>query len=345
MQHRERVLMTIAHREPDRPPKGEILIDPDFLALYEPGYTDRFATCLRVLDDFDLDLVSEDLPRPAPRQIGTSARGLPIMEDCWGVHYECAQDGLHYLDFLVPEPKAADAFAFPDPTVYRADNLARWKHATDRCVFAIIGGTFDNLVPLTGFDTLMVWSLEAPEALSTLAWKAARFNAALAEISAAGGADVILVADDIAYNSGTFVSPAVLRAVFFPPMQWLVKEVHRRTGLPCFLHSDGNVNAVIDDIVQCGFDGLHSLQPSAGMDIRHIKRVYGSRLCLMGNVDLDYLLPRGTPEEIAAHVRALARELAPGGGWILSSCNTLSRAVPVANARAMYHAIDQPEMR
>jgi hypothetical protein len=78
MLHRERVEAAIARRQPDRPPKGEIMIDPDFLALYEPGYTDKFSTALRVLDDFDLDIVSEDLPRPAPRQIGTSERGLPV---------------------------------------------------------------------------------------------------------------------------------------------------------------------------------------------------------------------------------------------------------------------------
>lgn len=340
MTHRDRVELAIAHRQPDRPPRGEILIDPDFLALYDPGYQDRFATCLRVLDDFDLDLVSEDLLRPAPRRIGTSARGLPIMEDCWGVHYEYAEDGLHYMDFPVPEPRAAESFAFPDPNIYHAENLARWKQETDRCVFAIIGGTFDNLVPLVGFEALMMWAVEAPEALATLAWKAARFNLALAEIAVAGGADVLLVADDIAYNSGTFVSPEVLRAVFFPPLRWLVQEVHRRTGRPCFLHTDGNINAVLEDIVQCGFDGLHSLQPSAGMDIRAVKRRYGDRLCLMGNIDLDYLLPRGRPEEIEAHVRALARDLAPGGGWILATCNTLTRAVPVANARAMYRALD-----
>ncbi|MCX7847815.1 MAG: uroporphyrinogen decarboxylase family protein [bacterium] len=343
MLHHERVECAIAHREPDRPPKGEILIDPDFLGLYEPGYTDRFLTCLHVLDDFDLDLVSEDLLRPAPRQIGTSARGLPIMEDCWGVHYEFAEDGLHYMDFPVVEPGAAESFSFPDAAIYHGENLTRWKRETDRSVFAIIGGTFDNLVPLVGFEALMVWAVEAPGALETLAWKAARFNAELAEIAAEAGADVMIVADDIAYNSGTFVSPTVLRRIFFPPLRWLVAEVHRRTGRPCFLHTDGNINAVLDDIVGCGFDGLHSLQPSAGMDIQAVKKRYGERLCVMGNVDLDYLLPRGTPEEISNHVRALARVLAPGGGWILSTCNTLTRAVPVANARAMYHALTQSD--
>jgi uroporphyrinogen decarboxylase len=339
MTHRERVALSIQHHQPDRPPKGEIMIDPDFLALAEPAIKERHAATVRVVERFDLDIISEDLLRPAPKQVGTSARGLPIFQDCWGVRYEYAQDGLHYIDYLVPEPAAADAFHFPDAAIYSAANLTRYKHATDRSMWSIVGGAFDNLLPLIGFDNVMFWSLEAPHALATLAARAARFNADLAELSAQAGADVILVADDIAYNSGTFVSPHVMRTIFFPQFTWLVAEIKRRTNLPVFLHTDGNLNAVMDDLVACRFDGLQSLQPSAGMDIRAIKRRYGSQLCLMGNLDLDYLLPRGTPEEVAAEVRALARDLAPGGGWILSTCNTLSRMVPVANAAAMYGAL------
>jgi uroporphyrinogen decarboxylase len=339
MTHRERVALSLSHAEPDRPPRGEILIDPDFLNVAEPDITDRHTATLRVVERFDLDVISEDLLRPAPRQVGVAERGLPIFEDCWGVRYEYAQDGLHYRDFLVPTPDAAAAFAFPAPAIYSAENLARYKAASDRSIWAIVGGVFDNLVPLMGFDQLMLWSLEAPEALRLLAEKAAVFNAALADISARVGADVIIVADDFAYNNGTFLSPAAMRTIFFPCFAQLVADIRRRTGKPCFLHCDGNLNAVMDDIVACGFTGLQSLQPSAGMDIRAIKRRYGRRLCLMGNIDLNYLLPYGTPDEIAAHVRDLARDLAPGGGWILSTCNTLSRAVPVANAAAMYAAV------
>ena len=131
-----------------------------------------------------------------------------------------------------------------------------------------------------------------------------------------------------------------MRKLFFPPMKWLVAEIHRRTSLPVFLHCDGNINAILDDIVNCGFDGLQAIQPSAGMDIRQLKKKYGKQLCLMGNIDLDELLPFGSPEQVTSHVQALASDLNPGRGWILSTCNTLSRAVPLENARAMYAAVD-----
>lgn len=62
------------------------------------------------------------------------------------------------------------------------------------------------------------------------------------------------------------------------------------------------------DIVDCGFDAIQSLQPSAGMDIAKVKKEYGDKLCLIGNVDLNYLLPFGTPEEVEKEVKDLAEK-------------------------------------
>jgi len=340
MLHSERVKYSLAHQTADRPPKGEILIDNDFLDIYMPNEKDRHVACLALLDEFNLDLISEDLTRPVPQKIGTAPSGRPVFEDCWGVRFEYAKDSLHYCQFPITDSASADTYNFPDPGIYTAEKLARWKNETDRYVCAIIGGTFDNLVPLIGFDTLMMWSIQAPDALEKLAWKAARFNLGLAKIAAASGVDMLIVADDIAYNSGTFISPVMLRQLFFPALKWLVAEIHNCTNCVCFMHTDGNINAVMDDIVDCGFDGLQSLQPSAGMDIRAVKKKYGDNLCLMGNIDLDYLQPRGTKEQIQNEVKNLARDIGRDGGWILSTCNTLSRAVPFDAAKAMYDAIE-----
>ena len=340
MLHRERVECALSYQAPDRPPKGEILIDNDFLELYMPNEKDRHAVYLALLDEFNLDLISEELTRPEPQKIGVAKSGRPVLEDCWGVRYEYAKDGLHYCQFPIPEPSAVSTYNFPDPKIYTAEKLTWWKKETDRFVCSILGGTFDNLVPLIGFDTLMMWSIQSPEVLEKLAWKAAHFNLALAKIAAAAGVDMLIIADDIAYNCGTFISPEKHRQLFFPALKWLVTEIHNRTNCVCFMHTDGNINAVMDDIVDCGFDGLQSLQPSAGMDIRAVKKKYGDKLCLMGNIDLDYLLPKGTKNEIQTEVKSLARDVGADGGWILSTCNTLSRAVPFDAAKTMYDAIE-----
>jgi uroporphyrinogen decarboxylase len=107
------------------------------------------------------------------------------------------------------------------------------------------------------------------------------------------------------------------------------------------LHSDGNVMSLMGDIVGLGFDGLHSIQPSSGMDIVAVKRQWGDRICLMGNVDLDYLMTMGTAREVEAEVKRLMREVAPSGGYIMSTTNVLARYVLPENALAMYSAAEK----
>jgi len=140
----------------------------------------------------------------------------------------------------------------------------------------------------------------------------------------------------MAFKTGTIMSPVSLKELIFPAMKREVKEIKKLTGLPVFLHSDGNLNEIMDDIIDMGFDGVQSLQPSAGMNIEEIKNKYGDKLCLWGNVDLNYLLPFGKPEEIEEKVKWLIKVAGENGGYILSTCNILTKEIPVENAIAMY---------
>ena len=90
-----------------------------------------------------------------------------------------------------------------------------------------------------------------------------------------------------------------------------------------------------------GFDGLQSLQPSANMDLARIKKRYGDRICLMGNIDIDYTLPFGNAAEVKEAVIKALRIAGPGGGYILSSSNVLTRDVPAENAKTMYETAER----
>ena len=102
------------------------------------------------------------------------------------------------------------------------------------------------------------------------------------------------------------------------------------------VHSDGNMAPFLDDFAGLGIAGMHPNEKGA-MDIRAVKRDYGDRLCVLGNVDID-LLTRGTPDEVDAEVRALIRDLAPGGGYILTSGNSLTSYLQPGNVLAMTEA-------
>lgn len=145
--------------------------------------------------------------------------------------------------------------------------------------------------------------------------------------------------DDIAYATGLLVSPDVLRRYAFPWFKKLVKMAHDR-GIPVIYHSDGNLWEVMDDLIEdIGFDALHPIEPKA-MDIVELKRVVGNRVCLIGNIDVD-LLARGTPEQVADLARRRIRELAPCGGYVLGSSNTVPNYCRIENYRAMVRAVEE----
>ena len=97
----------------------------------------------------------------------------------------------------------------------------------------------------------------------------------------------------MAYKTGPMFSPTGFREYFLPHLQ-RVAAVIQGEGLPWIVHSDGNLMLLLDDLLTLGFDGLHPLEPGP-MDIEAVKRDYGQRLCLVGNIDLHYTLTRGHP--------------------------------------------------
>jgi len=154
--------------------------------------------------------------------------------------------------------------------------------------------------------------------------------AAMAQMDRVGA---LWYTDDLAFKTGLLVSPDVYREHLFP---WMKKigQVCRDADLPFMYHSDGKLDDLMEDLLDCGIDALHPIEPLA-MDIRKVKKEYGDRLCLIGNVDLEYTLTRGTPEEVARETRALIRDVGPGGGYCVSSSNSIPSYVPVENYRAM----------
>jgi len=334
MNHKDRVFTAINHDEPDKVPKGEIGIAQDLIARMIDPSEKPYEALRQCLEMMKMDLVNTHLAGPEQIEVGCDAEGRTIYQDQWGLKRIYAGASEHMLP-AISEPEEVWSYEVPSADVYEARDTSYWANESDYFVFGQTGGCHDNVLALFGWENAMVYSQTDKDAVKDLAKRIGLLHAELGRKLAEAGADLVLVADDIAFNSGTFFSPPAMRDIFFPVLKAEVREI-KKSGVPVFLHSDGNLNAVMDDLIDCGFDGLQSLQPSAGMDIAKIKEKYGHKLCLMGNLDLDHLLPFGTPEEVRAAVRSVIKTAAPGGGFILSTCNILTRDVPVENALAMY---------
>jgi uroporphyrinogen-III decarboxylase len=145
-------------------------------------------------------------------------------------------------------------------------------------------------------------------------------------------APIMLVYTDIACKSGPLHTPTWLRREFFPLVKRLVDVYHER-GVACIFHSDGNLNAVLDDLVATGIDGLNPIEKLAGMSIADVRSRF-PRLVIAGGIDVSQLLTLGTPEQVRAECRA-AIDATAGMGFLMGSTTELLPQVKVDNLLAM----------
>ncbi|MBD3351026.1 MAG: hypothetical protein GF364_06030 [Candidatus Lokiarchaeota archaeon] len=144
---------------------------------------------------------------------------------------------------------------------------------------------------------------------------------------------VMLIYDDYGYKQGPFLSPKNFKELVIPQLQRIVDGVHK-AGMKLMLHSCGNLNEILDDIISTGVDALHPIEPTAYMDIFKIKEKYGEKVTLMGNVSPQDLQDK-PPDYIREYVRKLMSKLPKNGGYIFSSGHSINPAVELDNYLAM----------
>jgi len=142
--------------------------------------------------------------------------------------------------------------------------------------------------------------------------------------------------DDLAYNTGTMVSPRLMRSHLFPYLEEMGR-ICREHSLPFVIHSDGDLRQILPDLITCGFNAIHPIEPKA-MDSRELKKKYGDRLALLGNIEIGEILSLGTPDEVQDEVRRRINQLGPGGGYAVGSSNTVAHYVKLENFKAMIQA-------
>jgi len=354
MDHIERVHRTIKHIEPDRVPHGEWLIDQELMSRLL-GRTiqvnDPFYDTIEVANLLDLDLKGVDCTfesSPYKRVLGKSRSGTEIYKDAFGVVYEHSKVGSldsGVVESPIKNPEEVYEYRFPPIDYYERNvkEIERWVKQTDFFVGACVWGGLTLVCPLTGFENYMLWSITHPRELGYLIRKFTEYYAEVAKKYVDAGAHMILVPDDLAYDQGPFLCPDFYKKILIPALKEEISIIKKHIkgnnkDTAVFFHSHGNINWILQDLLELGIDGLKPLEPQ-GMDIGRIKKKYGDRLCLMGNVDTRYTLARGTPQEVEEEVKKIIEQAARGGGLIICSADILQADFPVENVVAMCRAV------
>ncbi len=143
-----------------------------------------------------------------------------------------------------------------------------------------------------------------------------------------GGLDGYALCADYCFNTGPFLSPRQFSEFITPYLAKLIQG-YRQLGFFVIKHTDGNVNPILDQLVQCGPHAIHSLDPQGGVDIAEVKKKYGGEVCLIGNVNCG-LLDSGTDQEVVESTLYALRNGSPGGGYIFSTSNCIYTGMKLA---------------
>jgi hypothetical protein len=155
-----------------------------------------------------------------------------------------------------------------------------------------------------------------------------------AELNAETDFDVFFICDDTALKNTTMINPKYHKELIIPAYKQAVSVLKKAGKYVCF-HSDGFTEPYFDGLIEAGFSGVESLEPMAGMNLRHLKEEYGDKLCLIGNIDVSQLLPYGTTDEVATAVKNCIRDAGQGGGYMLSACTDITNSCKVENVITM----------
>lgn len=355
--HRERVLTALAHQRPDRVPRDYWATSEVTEGLLRHLNLPDRESLLRHLG-IDLRYVE------GPAWVGQALRQYPdgSVEDLWGVRRRAASvSGKGYgftyqhvvLSPLEAARSAADVAAYdrwPDPewwdySALREQCLAHPGYAIVNC-----GDRLDRtaqlkpMMYLRGMEqTYVDLALEPQIAQAIIQHIVAYFlhyNRRVFE--AAGDAiDIFMMGDDFGTQQGPMMSLQTWRRFFRPGFAAFIELAHEY-GLKVLHHTCGSVRELIPDFIECGLDLLQSLQPKAqGMDLGELRREFGRDLCFHGGLDIQDILPHGTPQQVREHVRSQIKAAGDEGGYILCTAHNLQPDTPLENVLALYEAAEE----
>jgi len=358
MSHRERILTAIDLREPDMVPITDLALDPPIIEKITGKKMEGFSyvggsrgkkpwensrkeilALLEACRRLDFDAVNiEDY-------VLTSKEYFPVFIDNetfvdeWGRIMKIRPDTktTWWFGGTIDTPESIENWNPPEASSPGRIELLERLIKENKGELAVMGYThiaFHFAWQVRGgIDRLIKDMYLNPNLARKLLDKVFSSSFELAKLMMDTGVDILAVGDDYADSHGPLLSPKLFREFELPYIRAVCNEAKRR-GIPLWKHSDGNLYPIIDDLITAGISGLHPIEPPV-MNLAAIKEKYGDKIFLAGNVDCRHILPYGTEEDVRTYVRGCIDAAARGGGYVLTSSNSLHANVKVQNIYAM----------
>jgi uroporphyrinogen decarboxylase len=358
MNPRERILTAYNHHVPDRTPTDGWFhreLQKDLMKYYRTENWDEvlqllgiegWVACSPYIRFPEYEKKATDRPggKPWKKAIWLDER---TYRDAWGVQHRLGE-GDWYEEWItgplvnasciediekckLPEPKDIEE---PENYAGQVENLKRNGHF----VSGGIPNPYKTAWLLRGMHNVLADYLINRDFLEVLYDRLYNIFGTLCEHMARGGVDQITVTGDIAMQDRIIMGPEPWRQVDKPRLAKLIDRCREiNPDIFFFIHSDGDVTELMDDIVEIGFNVVNPIQPEC-MDPVEVKKRYGKRIVMHGGISLQKALPNGTPGEAAAEVEYLIRECGYDGGLVVFPSNVIQPGTPVENVISCFHA-------
>jgi len=375
MENRERILTTLNLEEPDRVPTHVIYLDAnnvdkimgkpekdDFAVIEELklDYPDDWLNQLnKVIEEMETSIFSRMVEAVLKIGIDTTQVGiLPLevineheMKDIFGRIWEIQNNEGNFNPFYKTgtinsveqwetakqeiEESATPRYSKMAKKYYKRINK-KFKDQTLLMITNDLMGVFESTWQGLGITFFTKQLYANPDFISDVFNTITDFTIACYKSYIEAGAEVFVESGDLAFKTGPFMSPKLFDELLLPCYKRLTDSVHEQ-NCKIILHTDGHITPLLDFVVNCGFDGLHSLEPTAGVKLDVVKKKVGDKLCLLGNIDTGAILTKGDQKAVDGAVKYAIKTAGPGGGFLISASN-MHPAVQVQNLQWMVEA-------
>ena len=269
-----------------------------------------------------------------------------IEYDWWGAGWDTRTEGYWHSFAPLANSLDLDGYAWPDPgakDLLENAHKAITTRGTEYFVAPNFGMClFERAWSLRGFDALLMDMAERPEWVEQLFDRIADIQIRLAQRFMAAGVDGGYFGDDYGAQRSMLFSPRTWRRLVKPRLARMFSPF-TEAGLPVILHSDGDIKAILPDLVEIGLTTLNPVQPEV-LDHAWLSREYGQKLSFYGGISTQSVMPQDDTDLVRKATIDCARQLAPTGtGLVLGPSHRMQSDIPVANVDAMLDAFRQLE--
>jgi uroporphyrinogen decarboxylase len=336
LSHKDRLLRALRHQPVDRPPT-QINYTAGMGRLLAAHFGVSAGELPAVLDNH---LVRVDVSHP--KQV--SADGLARF-DWWGAGHDTAEEGYYIRVSPLAENKNLDAFPWPDPhapdlLIEAAHTIA--SHSGEYFIAPNLGfALFERAWSLRGFEQFFMDIALDPGFAAELLDRITEIQLVLIKRYIDFGVDGGYFGDDYGAQKGLLLSPRTWRQLIKPRLARLFAPFRER-GLPILMHSDGQIQQILPDLVEIGLSALNPVQPEV-LDHIWLRENFGGKLAFYGGISTQTVLPHGSADEVRLAVAACMHDLAPDGiGLLLAPSHRMMTDIPLANVTAMVEAFREP---